>query len=122
MTQSLHQRAALITGASRGLGRAIAEAYVCAGADVVLCARTQAQLDETCAALRKQATAGQTVFGLPADVSQPADVTRLVDFAFDHFPKLDILVSNAGIYGPKGALEDVDWAAWMEVIAINLFG
>jgi len=122
MSQSLHQRAALITGASRGLGRAIAEAYVSAGADVVLCARTQAQLDETCVALRKQATAGQKVLGLPADVSQPADVTRLADFAFDNCPKLDILVSNAGIYGPKGALEEVDWAAWMEGIAINLFG
>ncbi len=122
MTQCLKQRAALITGASRGLGRAIAEAFVREGADVVLCARTQTQLDETCAALRSQAGAGQKILGLPADVSQPADVTRLVEFAFANLPRLNILVSNAGIYGPKGALEDVDWAAWMEGLAINLFG
>jgi len=122
MTLSLHGRAALITGASRGLGRTIAEAFVRAGADVVLCARTQTQLDETCAALRSQAVTGQQVLGLPADISQPADVNWLVDFAFANLPKLDILVSNAGIYGPKGALEDVDWAAWIEGMAINLFG
>jgi NAD(P)-dependent dehydrogenase (short-subunit alcohol dehydrogenase family) len=122
MTLSLHGRAALITGASRGLGRTIAEAFARAGADVVLCARTQTQLDETCAVLRSQIVTGQQVLGLPADISQPADVNRLVDFAFAHLPKLDILVSNAGIYGPKGALEDVDWAAWMEGMAINLFG
>lgn len=122
MTLCLKQRAALITGAGRGLGRVIAEAFVREGADVVLCARTQTQLDETCTALRNQAGPKQKVLGLPADVSQPADVNRLVDFAFTNFPTLDILVSNAGIYGPKGALEDVDWTAWIEGIAINLFG
>jgi len=122
MSQSLKQRAALITGGSRGMGFAIASAYVREGADIVLCARSQKQLDQACEELRRQAGAGQKVLAITADVSQPADITRLVDYAFSQFPQLDIVVSNAGIYGGKGALTDVDWAEWMEGFAINLFG
>ena len=122
MTKILEHRAALITGASRGLGQAIAEAYVREGADVVLCARTQSQLDEACARLRELAGPGQKVSGLPADISRPDDVQRLADHAFATCPELDILVSNAGIYGPKGTVESVDWAEWVEAISINLMG
>jgi NAD(P)-dependent dehydrogenase (short-subunit alcohol dehydrogenase family) len=57
-----------------------------------------------------------------ADVSNPHEVHALVQSAVAQFPDLSILVNNAGIYGPKGPIEDVDWDAWVHAIAINLMG
>jgi len=115
-------RAALITGASQGLGREIAAAYLRAGASVAICARDRAALDRTQAELAPLATAGQQVVALVCDVSKPEQVTRTVDEAIATFPHLDILVNNAGVYGPKGVVEDNAWDDWVKAIEINLFG
>lgn len=116
----LANRSALITGASQGFGLAVARAFVQAGADVMLCARDAEQL---ALAQVQVAELGNTrVLALPADVSKPDDVRLLVDTLLTEFGKLDILVCNAGIYGPAGAAEEVDWGEWSNAIAINLMG
>jgi NAD(P)-dependent dehydrogenase (short-subunit alcohol dehydrogenase family) len=122
MTRSLEGRAALITGGSQGLGLAIADAYVAAGASIVLSGRSADALDAAEQRLAGRAGAGQRVLTFRGDVSHPDEAEALVAFAIDAFPDLGILVNNAGIYGPKGPSEQVDWLEWVRAIEINLFG
>ncbi len=119
---SLAGRSAIITGANQGLGLAIAEAYVRAGANVLLCARDGARLEAAQRQVAASARVGQQVSAVVADVSLPTDADRIVETALRQFGRLTILVNNAGIYGPKGSLETVDWAEWMRAIEINLYG
>jgi NAD(P)-dependent dehydrogenase (short-subunit alcohol dehydrogenase family) len=122
MKMSLVGRNALITGASQGLGLAIAEAYVKAGAGVILCARDGGALDRAHKQVAELASTGQAIYSQIADVSNADDVDRLMDFSRRMFPSLHVLVNNAGIYGPKGVIEDVDWQEWVRAIEINLYG
>jgi len=122
MSRPLAGRAAIITGASQGLGLAISAAYVDAGASVLMCARDEAVLQRAHAGISARAESDQQVVARAADVSQPADVERLAAAALDLFPQVHVLVNNAGIYGPKGPSEDVDWDAWVQAIQVNLFG
>ncbi len=122
MAGSLSDRSAVITGASEGLGREIARAYVTAGASVLLCARDAARLDEARAEVAALAGPSQTVVAIRADVSDAGDVERLARHAFDHFPRVHVLVNNAGVYGPFGPIEAVDWTAWVKAVEINLYG
>ena len=122
MTRPLEGRTALITGANQGLGLAIARAYVTAGASVFLCARDAALLEAARAEVGALATDGQLVRAQVADVSRREDVEALATAVLDAFPQLHILVNNAGVYGPMGLIEDVDWDAWARAIEINLFG
>jgi NAD(P)-dependent dehydrogenase (short-subunit alcohol dehydrogenase family) len=119
---SLTGRAAIVTGASEGLGREIARACVAAGASVLFCARSGERLEPVLADLRGIAGRDLTVVAEPADVSNPSDVDRLVARALDAFPQVHILVNNAGVYGPLGPIETVDWPAWTRAIEINLYG
>jgi NAD(P)-dependent dehydrogenase (short-subunit alcohol dehydrogenase family) len=119
---SLTGRAAIVTGASEGLGREIARACVAAGASVLICARDAERLQQVLTELSEIAGAAQTVVAEPADVSNPSDVDRLVARALDTFRQVHILVNNAGVYGPLGPIETVDWAAWTRAIEINLYG
>lgn len=112
-------KVALITGASRGIGRAVAEAYADAGAALALCARTAGELEEAAAAL---ARGGARVVALPADVSDPARIERFVGEALHTFGRVDVLVNNAGIPGPHVPLAEVDPADWAAVLAVNLTG
>ena len=122
MTLSLAGRTAIVTGASEGLGREIARAYVGAGASVVICARDAGRLATVHDELRTLAPASTLIVAMPADVSSPGDVDRLVSRAVDTFPQVHALVNNAGVYGPLGPIESVDWAEWMRAIEINLYG
>ena len=122
MSLSLEGRAAVITGANQGLGLAIAQAYVKAGASVMLCARNQALLEEARSIVAALAGPQQTVSSHVADVSKPEEVGQLTEAAFALFPRVHALVNNAGIYGPKGAIEEVDWDTWVQAIEVNLFG
>ncbi len=122
MTFSLEGRAAIITGANQGLGLAIAQAYVMAGADVLICARDGSRLEQAQRELARFAKPGRKVESQVADVSKQPDADRVVAKALQTFPNLQILVNNAGIYGPKGLIEEVDWAEWVRAMEINLFG
>jgi len=122
VSHPLTGRAAIVTGASEGLGREIARACVAAGASVLICARDADRLQQVLADLGAMAGPEQTIIAEPADVSNPSDVDRLVARALDAFPQVHILVNNAGVYGPLGPIETVDWPAWTRAIEINLYG
>jgi NAD(P)-dependent dehydrogenase (short-subunit alcohol dehydrogenase family) len=122
MSNPLNGRAAIITGANQGLGKAIAHAFVQAGANVMLCARDETKLAEAVTELRDLCNPGQQVESIQADISKKRDVDRLLSAALAAFSRIHILVNNAGVYGPKGSVEDVDWEEWVRAIEINLFG
>jgi NAD(P)-dependent dehydrogenase (short-subunit alcohol dehydrogenase family) len=122
MTAPLAGRNAIITGANQGLGLEIARAYVRAGASVLICARDARLLGLAREELAALATPGAVVAAEVADVSQPADVARLTASALRVFPQVHVLVNNAGVYGPMGPIEDVDWAAWTRAMEINVNG
>jgi 2-dehydro-3-deoxy-L-rhamnonate dehydrogenase (NAD+) len=116
-------RGAVITGASQGLGRAIAARFVRAGASVLLVARGQAALENACAELAPLAERpGQRVAIKAGDVADPAACAAIAEAARELLPDLCILVNNAGVYGPIGRMEEVDWTAWVDAVRINLFG
>lgn len=118
----LRGRTAIITGASVGFGAAIAEKFVGEGASVLLCARNASPLEETARALRAKATPDQTVAARVCDVTKETDVDDLVAQALKLFSRVDALVNNAGVYGPLGPIESVDWAQWKDAVHANLFG
>ena len=120
--RSLQGRAILITGANQGLGLAIAHACVDAGANVLMCARDNTLLQAARHDVAARAAAGQVVEAEAADVSNAADVERVTSRAFALFPQIHALVNNAGVYGPMGLIEDVDWDAWVRAMEINVFG
>jgi NAD(P)-dependent dehydrogenase (short-subunit alcohol dehydrogenase family) len=122
MTNTLEGRAALITGASQGLGLAIARAVVEAGGSVMMCARDAALVDTARAEVAAVAGPGQRVLAMRADVSRRDDVDALARETLAAFPDLHILVNNAGIYGPMGLVEEVDWDDWVRAMEINVFG
>ncbi len=122
MSEVLAGRSALITGASQGLGLEIARRYVDAGADVFVCGRNEETLERARLELEARAGGAGRVASRPADVSDPEQVDALVAAATERFPGLSILVNNAGVYGPKGSIEEVDWAEWVRAIQINLMG
>jgi 3-oxoacyl-[acyl-carrier protein] reductase len=122
MTISLQGKVAVVTGANQVLGLEIARRYAALGASLVLCARDCGSLEQARTRLQVHERDGQGIDAITADVSNPSDVDRLVAHALARFGKIDVLVNNAGIYGPKGAIEDVDWGEWVRAIEINLLG
>jgi 3-oxoacyl-[acyl-carrier protein] reductase len=118
----LQGRKILITGASQGFGLAVAERCLAEGADVAICARSPEQIEHAAAALRAQAGRDQRVTAAVADVSNPKEMEALVADFTRELGGLDGLVNNAGVYGPKGLIEEVDWAEWAQAIEINLLG
>lgn len=122
MSNSLSGRTAIITGANQGLGKAIACAFVLAGANLMVCARDEAKLAKVTAELQGLCSPGQRVKSMRADVSDKEQVDQLVSTALAIFSRIDILVNNAGVYGPKGPIEDVDWDEWVHAIEVNLLG
>ncbi|HTX20373.1 MAG TPA: SDR family oxidoreductase [Candidatus Aquilonibacter sp.] len=112
---------ALITGGSQGLGRAIAEHFLRAGANVVLCARNAKELRATRGELAAKFPA-QKVCARTCDVSDEQLVSGLVAFALRELGSLQALVLNAGIYGPMGPTESVSLDEWRQAMEINLFG
>jgi len=121
---SLTGRAAIITGASQGLGLACAHACVRAGASVLLTARgadaLRAATDELAPLV--DASSGQSIAICSGDVSRVEDCDRWARAALSRFGRIDILINNAGVYGPIGRVEENDWDAWVQALQINLLG
>ena len=111
----------LITGGSQGLGRVIVEAFLAAGANVVFCARTAADVAATQSALTPRLKSGQQLVGLICDISDPASVAALFARVAQLGP-LHAVVNNAGIYGPIGPTEDVALADWTQAWQVNVTG
>lgn len=122
MHKILSGKVAIITGANQGFGLEVARKYVLAGADVMLCARNGALLQEVQVELIKLAAPDQKIYIKAADVSLESDVQELVRETLAKLGGCHILVNNAGVYGPKGEIESVDWAEWTKAIEINVYG
>ena len=115
----LDGRVALITGAGRGLGRAIALAYAREGARLALAARTTGELEETA---RQAGDLGVVSCVISMDVTDRAQVDGMVAKALEQLGSIDILVNNAGIPGPVGLLQDNDPGHWIQTVQVNLIG
>lgn len=120
--RKLAGRAALITGGNRGLGLEIARAFVRAGASVMICARDHDLLETAGRELQALAAGEQMVRWRATDVTDASDVAALVAETRAKLNGLHVLVSNAGVYGPFGLIEDADWTEWVHAIETNLFG
>ena len=116
--QALEGRVAIVTGASRGIGRAVAASLAEDGASVVVSGRDAARLDT---AARELEALGAPVLAVPGDVSRREDVDRVVSEARERFGRIDILVNNAGITRDAllARMRDEDWD---EVLNVNLRG
>jgi NAD(P)-dependent dehydrogenase (short-subunit alcohol dehydrogenase family) len=115
----LEGKVAMITGASQGLGKALALAYAKEGARVVINARSRGNIHPVAEEVE---ASGSEVLALAADVSKSADVEGLVDKATQRFGKIDVLVNNAGLLGPRVAIEAYSEDEWRRVIDANLTG
>lgn len=113
---------AIITGASQGLGLEIAKHYLQEGANVTLCARNAEKLAEAQEELLPHVKNKTQLIAIPIDVSKPEQVELLVNSALEAFGKIDVLVANAGVYGTKGPIDEIDWDEWCRAIEINVNG
>jgi NAD(P)-dependent dehydrogenase (short-subunit alcohol dehydrogenase family) len=111
---------AVVTGASQGLGQSIATLFAKEGADVLVCARSAGDLK--LAEERIGTEARGKVAAKVASIASELDVRALVEYTEETLGGLDVLVCNAGIYGPKGPIDELDWTSWVEAIQINLLG
>jgi NAD(P)-dependent dehydrogenase (short-subunit alcohol dehydrogenase family) len=118
-TIDLFGKSAVVTGGSRGIGFAIAEAIAECGCSVVLTSRSLAAAED---AARKLTHHQALAFPLACDVRQEADVHRLFAHVRANFLHLDFLINNAGIYGPAKPIDQVSVEGWREAIDTNLTG
>jgi NAD(P)-dependent dehydrogenase (short-subunit alcohol dehydrogenase family) len=116
-TKRFAGRIALVTGASRGIGRAVTLALADAGAHVIMVARTTGALEEVDDEVRAR---GGTATLVRLDLRKPDQVDALGPSVFERWGKLDILVANAGVLGPLSPLAHITNAAWADVMEINL--
>lgn len=119
MSNRLESKVALVTGASQGIGKAIAIAFGNEGAKVTATARTTAAIEAVCAEI---SVSGSEGLAITADVSDEGALQRIVDQTVERFGKIDILVNNAAIIHPKIDLVDFDPELWRQVIDVNLVG
>ncbi len=110
---------AVVTGASSGLGRCIARALLGAGWRVAVAGRREDALRETLAAAAAPAGAGLAV---PADVTVPDSVAALFEAVRQRWQRIDLLVNNAGLFGPPGAVDELSLAGWRQAVDTNLTG
>jgi 3-oxoacyl-[acyl-carrier protein] reductase len=115
----LQEQVAVITGAGRGIGAAVASRLAALGAHTVLCGRKRAPLEKTASVIKK---AGNQASIVECDVCNFASVESLAETVERSFHRLDILVNNAGIMGPQGPLHELPSEGWDDVFNTNLRG
>ena len=111
-------RSAVVTGASSGLGRCIARTLLAAGWRVAAAGRREGELAETIAT----ADPGGSAMAVPTDVSIPESVAALFGAVERRWGRLDLLVNNAGVFGPGGAADEISFPDWQRIVAVNLTG
>lgn len=115
----LKDKVAVVTGAGRGVGKAIALAFAREGADVVVVSRTLSEVEKTASQVR---ALGRHALALRVDVSGVQEVENLVKSVLLSFGRIDVLVNSAGILGPIGTLVENDVEQWIGTIRVNLIG
>ena len=110
---------AVVTGANRGIGRAVALAYARAGYAVALAARDPASCGDTVAEI---GSAGGTAFAAACDVTDEASVAATARAVLDRFGSVHTVVANAGVTGPTAPLHEISLAAWRDCLAVDLDG
>lgn len=115
----LEGKVAIVTGASQGLGRALALAFTREGASIVINSRSEERIRPVA---REAESLDAEVLALAADVSKSADVERLVGATVERFERIDVLVNNAGVLGPRVPIEAYPEDEWRRVIDANLTG
>jgi 3-oxoacyl-[acyl-carrier protein] reductase len=119
MDLGLQGKTAIVAAASRGLGKAVAQAFALEGANVVMFARDPASIEEAATQVRSVATDGAQIVGLSADVTRLGDLERVVKASVDSFDGADIVFNNAG--GPKpGVFDDLTDDDWRSAVDLNL--
>jgi NAD(P)-dependent dehydrogenase (short-subunit alcohol dehydrogenase family) len=109
---------AVVTGSTKGIGRGIATGLVDAGANVVVNARTEADVERVAAELDERGEGD--VVGVAADVSRPAEIERLVGTAVDAFDEIDLLVNNAAVWPREASLVDASLDDWDLAMDVNV--
>jgi len=115
----LKDKTAVVTGASKGIGRAIARELAAQGCDVILVARTQALLDEAVSQIKQES--GRTALAIASDLREPLGVTKVADTIKGRYDNLDILVNNAGAT-KRGDFFELTEADWTDGFALKFFG
>ena len=115
----LEEKVILVTGASQGLGKALALAYAGEGAKVVVNSRSEDSIKPVAEEVEEK---GVEVLAVAADVSDGSEVQKLIDETVDKFGRIDVLVNNAGVLGPRVAIEEFPEDEWRKVIDANLTG
>jgi NAD(P)-dependent dehydrogenase (short-subunit alcohol dehydrogenase family) len=116
---TLSGKTALVTGASKGIGKAIAIAFGAAGANVVATGRNQEEIVDVTATISVR---GSNAIGVTADLGKESEIDLLVDAAQKEFGGVDILVNNAAIIHPRISIVDFDAELWRDVLNVNLTG
>lgn len=115
----LEEKVAIVTGASRGIGEAIAKTFAAHGAKVVLASRKQEGLDAVAKAIEAE---GGQAFPMPCHTGKEEQVEALVEAAVARFGKVDVLVNNAATNPYFGPMLNIDWGAWDKTFEVNLKG
>jgi 3-oxoacyl-[acyl-carrier protein] reductase len=115
----LKDKVALVTGGGRGIGKAVALAYAREGASVVICARTEKEIEETA---REIKSLGRECLGLVCDVSSEESVNGFLDNVAKNFGGVDVLVNNAGVMTRPAPAAEFEIKKWDYTIAVNLRG
>ena len=110
---------AVVTGAGSGLGRCVAQALLAAGWRVAAAGRREDALRET---LASAAAPGGTGLAVPTDVTVPESVAGLFEAVHQRWRRVDLLVNNAGVFGPAGAVDEISWPDWRQAVDTNLSG
>lgn len=113
---NLEGKVAIVTGSGRGLGKAMALALADAGADLVVTARTQLEIEETAREIERK---GRRVLAVPGDITDPGQVDHLVRQTIEHFKKINILVNNAGMVIVR-PLQEMSLEEWQRTLDTNL--
>jgi len=119
MTRDISDRSAVVTGGSKGIGRAVATSLVDSGVDVLICARDPAEIEQAASELSERG--GGTAVAVECDMRRHTDVQRMIATAVERFGRIDILVNNAGVgaFAPMGELTP---DMWHRVVETNLNG
>ena len=118
-TKVLRGKVSIVTGAGRGIGKAISLGLARSGADVVLLSRSKGELETVASEVR---SLGVSATAMECDISRPEDVKISIKEAVNQYGRVDILINNAGVLGPVGPLEENDFDLWLNAMKINLYG